>query len=127
MDPGKARSPAVRRSVDTEPGDFLDNDASPRSEPQPRADEGVTALYAAHAVGLISPGFVMIGTVFLSLYRNWYRLNDPGNAQARGYRRDRAAARDGQPPPSPDKPGGACEGPAGEQVEGLTAGCARLG
>jgi hypothetical protein len=54
--------------------DSLDIDTSPRS--RPKADEGVTALYAAHAVGLIRLGFVMLGD-----------------------RRDRAAAeRQGQPP-----------------------------
>jgi RNA polymerase sigma-70 factor (sigma-E family) len=85
----------------------------------------VTALYAAHAVGLIRLGFVMLGDrgaaedvvqdAFLGLYRNWDRLNDPANAltyvrssvlngcrtalrtRARRERRDRAAARDGWP------------------------------
>jgi RNA polymerase sigma-70 factor (sigma-E family) len=87
----------------------------------------VTALYAAHAVGLIRLGFIMLGNrgtaedvvqeAFLGLYRNWDRLNDPANAltyvrssvlngcraaqrtRARGDRRDRAAAaREDQPP-----------------------------
>ena len=113
--------------LDTEPSDFLDNDTSPRPEPRPRAGEGVTQLYAAHAIGLIRLGFVMLGNrgtaedvvqdAFLGLYRNWSRLDDPASAltyvrssvlngcrsalraQARGDRRDRAAAaRDGQPP-----------------------------
>ena len=107
--------------------DFLDTDTSRRAQPRPRAAEGVTALYAAHAVGLIRLGFIMLGDrgaaedvvqdAFLGLYRNWDRLNDPANAltyvrssvlngcraalrkQARGDRRDRAAAaRDGRPP-----------------------------
>jgi len=107
--------------------DFSDTDTSLRSGPRPRADEGVTALYAAHAVGLIRLGFVMLGNrgtaedvvqdAFLGLYRNWDRLHDPANAlpylrssvlngcrtalraQAREDRRDRtAAARDGRPP-----------------------------
>ena len=106
--------------------DFLDTDASPRPGQRPRADEGVTALYAAHAVGLIRLAFVMLGNrgtaedvvqdAFFGLYRNWDRLNDPANAltylrssvlngcraalraQARGERRDRAAAaRDSRP------------------------------
>jgi RNA polymerase sigma-70 factor (sigma-E family) len=98
---------------------------SARSRPQ--ADEGVTALYATHAVGLIRLGFVMLGDhgaaedvvqdAFVGLYRNWDRLDDPASAltyarssvlngcrealRARA-RRDRneraAAARDGQPP-----------------------------
>jgi hypothetical protein len=41
--------------------DFLDTDTPLRSGSRPRADEGVTALYAAHAVGLIRLGFVMLG------------------------------------------------------------------
>jgi RNA polymerase sigma-70 factor (sigma-E family) len=100
--------------------DILDTDASRRAEPTSRADEGVTALYAAHAVGLIRLGFVMLGDrsaaedvvqeAFLGLYRNWDRLDDPANAltyarssvlngcraavraRARRDRRDRAAA-----------------------------------
>ena len=107
--------------------DFLSTDTSPRSGLRPGADEGVTALYAAHAVGLIRLGFVMLGDrgaaedvvqdAFVGLYRNWDRLNDPANAVAyvrssvlngcraalrsrgRRDRRDRAAtARDGRPP-----------------------------
>jgi RNA polymerase sigma-70 factor (sigma-E family) len=91
------------------------------------ADDGVTALYAAHAVGLIRLGFIVLGNrgtaedvvqeAFLGLYRNWDRLDDPANAltyvrasvlngcraalrtQARGDRRERAAAaREGRPP-----------------------------
>ena len=107
--------------------DFLDTDTARRAQPRPRAAEGVTALYAAHSLGLIRLGFVMLGDrgaaedvvqdAFLGLYRNWDRLNDPANAltyvrssvlngcraalrkQARGDRRDRAAAaRDGRAP-----------------------------
>ena len=50
----------------------------------------VTALYQAHAVGLIRLAIVMLGDrgaaedvvqdAFLGLYRNWDRLDDPGNA-----------------------------------------------
>jgi RNA polymerase sigma-70 factor (sigma-E family) len=100
--------------------DILKTDASRHSEPGPRADEGVTALYAAHAVGLIRLGFVMLGDrgsaedvvqdAFLGLYRNWDRLDDQANAltyvrssvlngcrtalrsRVRRDRRDRAAA-----------------------------------
>jgi RNA polymerase sigma-70 factor (sigma-E family) len=70
--------------------DILDTNAAPRSDPRPRADEGVTALYAAHAVGLIRLGFVMLADrgaaedvvqdAFLGLYRNWDRLHDPASA-----------------------------------------------
>jgi RNA polymerase sigma-70 factor (sigma-E family) len=104
----------------------LDTDASSRHGPRltadlrPRADTGVTALYAEHAVGLIRLGFVMLGDrgaaedvvqdAFFGLYRNWDRLNEPANAlnyvrssvlngcraalrtQARRDRRHRAAA-----------------------------------
>ena len=105
--------------------DFLDAGTSLRSGPGPAADQGVTALYAAHAVGLIRLGFVMLGDrgtaedvvqeAFLGLYRNWDRLNDPANAltyvrssvlngcravlrtRARRDRRDRVAARDRPP------------------------------
>lgn len=87
----------------------------------------MTALYAAHAVGLIRLGFVMLGDraaaedvvqdAFVGLYRNWNRLDDPSSAltyvrssvlngcrealraRARRDRRDRAAAaRQSQPP-----------------------------
>jgi RNA polymerase sigma-70 factor (sigma-E family) len=106
--------------------DFLDTDTSLRSGPRPEADEGVTALYAAHAIGLIRLGFVILGDrgsaedvvqdAFVGLYRNWDRLNDPAKAlayvrssvlngcraalrtRARRDRRDRAAALDGWPP-----------------------------
>lgn len=107
--------------------DFLDTDTSLRSGPRSKADEGVTALYATHAVGLIRLGFVMLGDrgvaedvvqdAFMGLYRNWDRLHDPANAltylrssvlngcraalrtRARRDRRDRtAAALDGRPP-----------------------------
>src|ERR1700685_1258879 len=54
------------------------------------ATGGVTALYQAHAVGLIRLAIVMLGErgaaedvvqdAFLGLYRHWDRLADPGNA-----------------------------------------------
>ena len=54
------------------------------------ATGGVTALYQAHAVGLIRLAIVMLGDraaaedvvqdAFLGLYRHWDRLDDPGNA-----------------------------------------------
>ena len=54
------------------------------------ATGGVTALYQAHAVGLIRLAIVMLGDrgaaedvvqdAFLGLYRHWDRLADPGNA-----------------------------------------------
>src|SRR3984957_7645225 len=56
------------------------------------ATVGVTALYQAHAVGLIRLAIVMLGDraaaedvvqdAFLGLYRHWDRLDDPGNALA---------------------------------------------
>src|ERR1700722_8604979 len=54
------------------------------------ATAGVTALYQAHAVGLIRLAIVMLGDrgaaedvvqdAFLGLYRHWDRLPDPGDA-----------------------------------------------
>ena len=54
------------------------------------ATAGVTALYQAHAVGLIRLAIVMLGDrgaaedvvqdAFLGLYRHWDRLDDRGNA-----------------------------------------------
>src|ERR1700689_5144566 len=54
------------------------------------ATGGVTALYQAHAVGLIRLAIVMLGDrgaaedvvqdAFLGLYRHWDRLDDRGNA-----------------------------------------------
>ncbi len=54
------------------------------------ATAGVTALYQAHAVGLIRLAVVMLGDraaaedvvqdAFLGLYRHWAGLADPGNA-----------------------------------------------
>ena len=100
--------------------DHSDTDTSPPPGLRPRAGEGVTALYAEHAVGLIRMGFVTLGDrgaaedvvqdAFLGLYRNWDRLHDPAKAltyvrasvlngcravlrtQARRDRRDRTAA-----------------------------------
>jgi RNA polymerase sigma-70 factor (sigma-E family) len=56
------------------------------------ATAGVTALYQAHAVGLIRLAIVMLGDrtaaedvvqdAFLGLYRHWSGLADPGNALA---------------------------------------------
>ena len=54
------------------------------------ADSAVTALYQAHAVGLIRLAIVMLGDraaaedvvqdAFFGLYRHWARLDDPANA-----------------------------------------------
>ena len=91
------------------------------------ATGGVTALYQAHAVGLIRLAIVMLGDrgaaedvvqdAFLGLFRRWHGLNDTGKAEAyvrsavlngcrdairrrdRRNRRDRVAAFDlGEPP-----------------------------
>lgn len=106
--------------------DIVGTDISPQARPQPGATEGVTALYEAHAVGLIRLGYVTLGDraaaedvvqeAFLGLYRHWGRLKDPDKAlayvrssvlngcrvalrrQIRAERRERAAAvRDRQP------------------------------
>jgi RNA polymerase sigma-70 factor (sigma-E family) len=101
----------------------LDTSTPPRPGLRAQADEGVTALYAAHGVSLIRMAFVILGDrgaaedvvqdAFVGLYRNWDRLDDAANALpyvrssvlngcraarrglARRDRRDRAAARDG--------------------------------
>lgn len=64
----------------------------PGTLPGPRPDAGreVTALYHAHAVGLIRLAVIMLGDrhtaedvvqeAFCGLYRRWDRLADPGNA-----------------------------------------------
>src|ERR1700754_3195222 len=61
-------------------------------EAETDATAGVTALYQAHAVGLIRLAIVMLGDrtaaedvvqdAFLGLYRHWSGLSDPGNALA---------------------------------------------
>jgi RNA polymerase sigma-70 factor (sigma-E family) len=55
-----------------------------------QASEAVTALYQAHAVGLIRLGVIMLGDrhaaedvvqdAFCGLYRRWHRLADQGSA-----------------------------------------------
>jgi RNA polymerase sigma-70 factor (sigma-E family) len=100
--------------------DILDTRTSRCAQPRPGTAEGVTALYEAHAVGLIRLGYVVLGDrsaaedvvqdAFLGLYRHWDRLDDQANAltyvrssvlngcraalrtQIRRERRDRAAA-----------------------------------
>jgi RNA polymerase sigma-70 factor (sigma-E family) len=103
-------------SVDTHP-------ARPgRSPGTTEAATGVTALYEAHASGLIRLAVIMLGNrqvaedvvqdAFFGLYRNWSGLSDPAKAlayvrssvlnncrsalrgQRRRERRDRAAASD---------------------------------
>jgi RNA polymerase sigma-70 factor (sigma-E family) len=68
--------------ADAGPPGVLDRQESPR--------DAVTSLYAAHAVGLIRLGVVMLGDralaeevvqdAFCGLYQNWDRLADPGKA-----------------------------------------------
>jgi RNA polymerase sigma-70 factor (sigma-E family) len=57
---------------------------------QAEVRRAVTALYEAHALGLIKLGVVMLGDraaaedvvqeAFCGLYRRWHALSDPGNA-----------------------------------------------
>jgi RNA polymerase sigma-70 factor (sigma-E family) len=104
----------------------MDTDAArPPAQPSADAEAGVTALYEAHALGLIRLAVIMLGDrasaedvvqdAFFGLYRNWSKLSDPGNAlayvrssvlngsrsatrqQARRARRDLAAANTGPP------------------------------
>src|SRR3984957_10786560 len=59
-------------------------------QPPPEADTSVTALYQAHALGLIRLAYLMLGErqaaedvvqeAFAGLYRRWEKLSDPGNA-----------------------------------------------
>jgi RNA polymerase sigma-70 factor (sigma-E family) len=59
-------------------------------QPPPEADTCVTALYQAHALGLIRLAYLMLGErqaaedvvqeAFAGLYRRWEKLSDPGNA-----------------------------------------------
>ena len=100
-------------SVDTET-------ARPAHPPAADAEAGVTALYQAHAFGLVRLAIIMLGDrpaaedvvqdAFFGLYRNWGGLSDPAKAltyvrssvlngcraalrqQNRRDRRDRAAA-----------------------------------
>lgn len=74
------------------PGEGASAAAGPGSGGGADATSGVTALYQAHAVGLIRLAIVMLGDraaaedvvqdAFLGLYRHWDRLADPGNALA---------------------------------------------
>jgi RNA polymerase sigma-70 factor (sigma-E family) len=62
----------------------------PGPQPPPEADTCVTALYQAHALGLIRLAYLMLGErqaaedvvqeAFAGLYRRWEKLSDPGNA-----------------------------------------------
>src|SRR5438874_6290037 len=62
----------------------------PGDEVVPQARQAVTALYQAHALGLIRLAVVMLGDrpaaedvvqeAFCGLYRRWDHLDDPGNA-----------------------------------------------
>ncbi len=59
-------------------------------QPPPGADTAVTALYQAHALGLIRFAYLMLGErqaaedvvqeAFAGLYRRWEKLSDPGKA-----------------------------------------------
>ena len=100
--------------------DSVDTDTARAARPPAQA--GVTALYEAHAFGLVRLAIIMLGDraaaedvvqdSFFGLYRNWDKLSDPANAltyvrasvlngcrstlrqQSRRDRRDRAAATD---------------------------------
>jgi RNA polymerase sigma-70 factor (sigma-E family) len=60
--------------------------------PPPGADTSVTALYQAHALGLIRFAYLLLGErqaaedvvqeAFAGLYRRWAKLSDPGRALA---------------------------------------------
>ena len=64
--------------------------AGPARCPRPAADVAVTALYQAHALGLIRLAHIMLGDAaaaedvaqeaFTGLYRRWAQLSDPAKA-----------------------------------------------
>src|SRR5690348_18192695 len=66
--------------------------APPGEEAMPQARQAVTALYQAHALGLIRLAVVMLGDrpaaedvvqeAFCGLYRRWHSLADTGKALA---------------------------------------------
>ena len=109
------------------------------------ADEAVTALYRAHALGLIRLAHIMLGDrpaaedvvqeAFCGLYRRWAKLSDPARALpyvrssvlngCRSVLRKSASDRAWAPPP------GAGEGPAGgaagDAAGGGAAGSAAAG
>ena len=102
--------------------------ARPAPVTAPAPAEAVTALYRAHALGLIRLAVVMLGDrpaaedavqeAFCGLYRRWHHLSDPGKALS--YVRSsvinscrtvlRRRGRQGALDPS-------AEGPAGESAE----------
>jgi RNA polymerase sigma-70 factor (sigma-E family) len=76
--------------MDTSSRSPLTPDDGVSGEPGTDATSGVTALYRAHAVGLIRLAIVMLGDragaedvvqdAFFGLYRHWTRLTDQANA-----------------------------------------------
>ena len=81
--------------MSTESRDFLAAPAPPRDVRDPLADGAdaagaVTALYEAHALGLVRLAYVMLGNrasaedvvqeAFCGLYRRWGQLADPSRA-----------------------------------------------
>ena len=72
------------------PGRMARRRTPPGPQPPPEADALVTALYQAHALGLIRLAYLMLGErqaaedvvqeAFAGLYRRWEKLSDPGKA-----------------------------------------------
>jgi RNA polymerase sigma-70 factor (sigma-E family) len=85
MDSDAAVHPGRMARRRTEPGP-----QPPPQQPPPGADTCVTALYQAHALGLIRLAYLMLGErqaaedvvqeAFAGLYRRWEKLSDPGKA-----------------------------------------------
>ena len=92
------------------------------TEPRPRGAgdrrQHVTALYQAHALGLVRLAVLMVGDqptaedvvqdAFLALYRRWPTLKDPDRALAYAPRQRAQRLPDGAPgqlPPRRDRPG----------------------
>jgi RNA polymerase sigma-70 factor (sigma-E family) len=82
--------PSNRLALTRGKGVSASADCDPSYERNTDAVSGVTALYQAHAVGLIRLAIIMLGErtaaedvvqeAFLGLYRHWDRLADPARA-----------------------------------------------
>ena len=72
------------------PGQVAGRETRPGPQPPQGADTLVTALYQAHALGLIRFAYLLLGErqaaedvvqeAFAGLYRRWAKLSDPGRA-----------------------------------------------
>jgi RNA polymerase sigma factor (sigma-70 family) len=80
----------TRESAQAAPTPALADSGGPDGSGRQGADEAVTALYRAHALGLIRLAHIMLGDrpaaedvvqeAFCGLYRRWAKLSDPDRA-----------------------------------------------